>query len=68
MHAALLALLTGGTPQLLDAVPPLRNSLRSVAESELRRQFNEKIDWNKLDTAQRRAFLDSLSRAPPAMA
>jgi pimeloyl-ACP methyl ester carboxylesterase len=68
VHAALLALLSGGQPQLLDAVPPLRGSLRTVPEAELRRQFNEKIDWNQLDTSQRRAFLDSLNRAPPAMA
>jgi pimeloyl-ACP methyl ester carboxylesterase len=68
VHAALVALLSGGQPQLLDAVPPLAGSLRTVPESDLRRQFNEKIDWNRLDTAQRRAFLDSLTRAPPAMA
>ena len=68
VHAALLALLCGGQPQLLDAVPPLRDSLRTVPESELRRQFNEKIDWSRLDTPQRRAFLDSLNRPPPAMA
>jgi pimeloyl-ACP methyl ester carboxylesterase len=68
VHAALQVLLSGGQPQLLDAVPPLRGSLRTVPESELRRHFNEKIDWNRLDTPQRRAFLDSLNRAPPAMA
>jgi pimeloyl-ACP methyl ester carboxylesterase len=66
VHEALLAILAGRTPQLLDALPPLRGSLSSVAESELRRQFNTKIDWNALDTSQRRAFLDSLNRAPPA--
>jgi hypothetical protein len=66
VHAALLAILAGRAPQLLDAVPPMRGSLSSVAESELRRQFNDKIDWNRLDTPQRRAFLDSLNRAPPA--
>jgi pimeloyl-ACP methyl ester carboxylesterase len=68
VHAALVAILGGHAPQLLDAVPPLRASLTSIAESELRRQFNEKIDWNRLDTPQRRAFLDSLNRAPPAAA
>ena len=66
VHAALLAILAGRTPQLLSAPPPLRDSLSSVAESDLRRQLNEKIDWNRLDTPQRRAFLDSLNRAPPA--
>jgi pimeloyl-ACP methyl ester carboxylesterase len=68
VHAAVVALLAGDQPQLLDAVPPLAGSLRTVAETELRRQFTDKIDWNRLDTAQRRAFLDSLNRAPPAMA
>jgi len=67
VHGALLALLSGATPQLLAAVPPLRGALRSVAETELRQLFNDKIDWNRLDSLQRRAFLDSLSRAPPTM-
>ncbi|MEJ0099112.1 MAG: hypothetical protein WDO12_04955 [Pseudomonadota bacterium] len=65
VHAALLALLGGRAPQLLDVLPPLRGTLGTVAESELRHQFNEKIDWSRLDTLQRRAFLDSLNRAAP---
>jgi hypothetical protein len=67
VHGALLALLSGGTPQLPEVMPPLRGTLRTVAEAELRRLFTDKIDWNRLDTLQRRAFLDSLNRAPPTM-
>jgi pimeloyl-ACP methyl ester carboxylesterase len=67
VHAALAQLLSDGTPDLSDAVPaPPKTAPFAASDSELRRQFSEKIDWNRLDGEQRRAFLDSLNRAPPA--
>jgi pimeloyl-ACP methyl ester carboxylesterase len=66
VHAAVVALLAGAAPQLATAPPALPSTPVSVAESDLRRVFREKIDWNRLDTQQRRAYMDSLTRAPPA--
>jgi hypothetical protein len=37
-----------------------------AAETELRRAFTASIEWSRLDTQQRRAYLESLTRAPPA--
>jgi hypothetical protein len=67
VHQALARLLADETPVLSDAVPPPpKTAPFAASDSELRRQFSEKIDWNRLDGEQRRAFLDSLNRAPPA--
>jgi hypothetical protein len=67
VHAALARLLGDEAPALSDAPPPAPRTPHFVSsDSELRRQFSEKIDWNRLDGEQRRAFLDSLNRAPPA--
>jgi len=66
VHAALVALLSGQDPQLPTAPPPLPGPPTTIAETELRRVLNEKIDWARLDTLQRRAYVESLTRAPPA--
>jgi hypothetical protein len=66
VHAALVALLAGETPQLPGAPPPPPGTPTSASDMELRQVFREKIDWTRLDTRQRRAFIDSLTRAPPA--
>ncbi len=66
VHAALVALLAGETPQLPSAPPPTPGNPTSASDTELRQVFRDKIDWNRLDTQQRRAFIDSLTRAPPA--
>jgi hypothetical protein len=44
-----------------------RAALRSASDSQLRQQLTRKLDWMQMDSAQRRAFLDSLN-SPPAAA
>jgi pimeloyl-ACP methyl ester carboxylesterase len=66
VHEALLKLLADQAPQLPTAAPDPHDPPSSASDTDLRRQFTEKIDWSLLDTAQRRAFLDSLNRSPPA--
>ncbi|MET0279562.1 MAG: hypothetical protein ABW278_00360 [Steroidobacteraceae bacterium] len=66
VHEALLQLLADRAPQLSSAPPPLHDQPSSASDSELRRMLNDKIDWLQLDNTQRRAYLDSLNRAPPA--
>lgn len=65
VHAATLQLLQDGRPQLAGAPPTLIDHPRSVSDTELRAQFDSKIDWSQLDAGSRRAFLDSLNAAPP---
>lgn len=66
IHAALRRLLADEAPDLPNEAPPAYDMPGSASDSDLRRQYNEKIDWAQLDTLQRRAFIDSLNRAPPA--
>jgi pimeloyl-ACP methyl ester carboxylesterase len=66
VHAAVVALLAGQSPQLPEEPPAMPGPPTTMAEMELRRAFTAKVDWSALDTQQRRAYLDSLTRAPPA--
>ena len=66
VHAALVALLSGQTPELPVEAPAMPGPPVTMSERELREAFTGKIDWARLDTQQRRAYLDSLTRAPPA--
>jgi pimeloyl-ACP methyl ester carboxylesterase len=66
VHAALKALLSGRAPQLPVEAPDMPGPPVTMSETELREAFTARIDWAKLDTQQRRAYLDSLTRAPPA--
>jgi pimeloyl-ACP methyl ester carboxylesterase len=67
VHAAIIALLSGGTPQLAAAPPAHRDDRVTASDSDLRRQLTSKLDWNHMDSVQRRAFLDSLN-SPSAQA
>ena len=66
VHAALRRLLADEAPALPSAAPAQNAPPTSTSDSELRRHFTDKINWATLDSLQRRAFLDSLNRAPPA--
>jgi pimeloyl-ACP methyl ester carboxylesterase len=65
VHAALVALLSGGTPQLASAPPARHDTPVSATDSELRQLLTTKLDWTHMDPVQRRAFLDSLNSPPP---
>jgi pimeloyl-ACP methyl ester carboxylesterase len=67
VHEALVALLAGSTPGLEPRLPALPDATTSLSDTRMRRAFAGKIDWTRLDSQQRRAFLDSLASAPPAM-
>lgn len=66
VHTALVALLAGHEPNLPVDPPDLPGPPVMMPEAELREAFTSRIDWLKLDTHQRRAYLDSLTSAPPA--
>ena len=66
VHAALVALLADQAPQLASTPSVIPGDPFRATDTELRRAFNAKIDWTHLDSRQRRAYLDSLNRAPPA--
>lgn len=66
VHLALVSLLADEAPQLPGTPPAVPGAAFSASDTELRRAFGEKIDWTRLDSQQRRAYLDSLNRAPPA--
>ena len=63
--AGTLDLLATGATQRFAAAPPLRRgSLTRVRDSELRQQYQGKIDWPQMTPEQRRLFLDTLNEAP----
>jgi hypothetical protein len=64
VHEAVLQLLADSAPQLAGAPPAQLNNPRGASDSDLRRQFSNKIDWSQLDALQRRLFLDSLNSSP----
>jgi pimeloyl-ACP methyl ester carboxylesterase len=64
VQAAVLQLLEGGRPALAGAPPTLIDHPRSVSDTDLRKLFEQKIDWSALDADARRHFLDSLNEAP----
>jgi pimeloyl-ACP methyl ester carboxylesterase len=64
VHAAVVRLLADEAPQLAGAPPTPPVLARVAADSELRQQLNEKLDWSQLNAAQRRQFLDSLNSSP----
>ncbi len=66
VHAALVALLSEQAPQLPAEAPAMPGPPTTRPETELRQAFTARIDWSKLDTQQRRAYMDSLTAAPPA--
>lgn len=66
VQGAVLDLLEERTPQLAAAPPAQDDDPVSASDSQLRSQFTGKLDWTHLDSAQRRAFLDSLNSPPPA--
>ena len=58
-------LLSTGITQRFAAAPPIkRGSLTRVRDTELRQQFQGKIDWPQMTPEQRRLFLDTLNEAP----
>jgi pimeloyl-ACP methyl ester carboxylesterase len=58
-------LLQTGATQLFAAAPPVkRGSLTRVRDTELREQYQGKIDWPHMTAEQRRLFLDTLNEAP----
>jgi pimeloyl-ACP methyl ester carboxylesterase len=66
VHEALLQLLADAAPLLATSPPALLNNPHGASDTELRRQFCDKIDWSALDAVQRKHFLDSLNSAPRA--
>jgi pimeloyl-ACP methyl ester carboxylesterase len=64
VHAAVVRLLADEAPQLVGAPPAPPVLARVAADSELRQQLNEKLDWSQLNAGQRRQFLDSLNSSP----
>jgi pimeloyl-ACP methyl ester carboxylesterase len=64
VQAAVLQLLEDGRPALAGAPPVLTAHPRSVSDTDLRKLFEQKIDWSALDPIARRNFLDSLNEAP----
>ena len=63
--AGTLDLLSTGATQRFAAAPPLRRgSLTRVRDTELRQQYQGKIDWPQMTPEQRRLFLDTLNEAP----
>jgi hypothetical protein len=65
VHAALIALLKDRKPELATAPPERHDAPVSTSDTELRRQLTGKLDWMRMDSAQRRLFLDSLNSPPP---
>jgi pimeloyl-ACP methyl ester carboxylesterase len=58
-------LLESGATQRFAAAPPVRRaSLTRVRDTELREQYQGKIDWPHMTPEQRRLFLDTLNEAP----
>jgi len=66
VHAAVVALLAGDTPQLTATAPLQSARPAGASDTGLREMFAAKLDWTRLDSQQRRAYMDSLNRAPPA--
>lgn len=66
LQAAVVALLAGRQPELADHAPARHDAPVSASDTQLRRQFNGKLDWMHMDMNQRREFLDSLNAPPPA--
>jgi pimeloyl-ACP methyl ester carboxylesterase len=64
VQSAVLQILEDGKPALEGAPPTLIDHPRSIPDSELRKLFDQKIDWSALDPDARRHFLDSLNEAP----
>ncbi len=63
--AGTLDLLSTGATQRFAAAPPVRRgSLYRVRDTELREQFQGKVDWPHMTPEQRRLFLDTLNEAP----
>jgi CHAT domain-containing protein/PGAP1-like protein len=63
--AGTIDLLATGATQRFAAAPPVRRgSLTRVRDSELREQYQGKIDWPHMTPEQRRVFLDTLNEAP----
>jgi hypothetical protein len=63
--AGTIDLLRTGATQRFAAAPPVRRgSLTRVRDSELREQFQGKIDWPHMTAEQRRLFLDTLNEPP----
>ena len=55
---------TGATQRFAAAPPVKRGSLTRVRDTELREQYQGKIDWPHMTPEQRRLFLDTLNEAP----
>ena len=63
--AGTIDLLKTGATQRFAAAPPVkRGSLTRVRDTELREQYEGKIDWPHMTPEQRRLFLDTLNEAP----
>jgi hypothetical protein len=63
--AGTIDLLSTGATQRFAAAPPVRRgSLTRVRDAELRKQYQDKIDWPHMTPEQRRLFLDTLNQAP----
>ena len=57
-------LATGATQRFAAAPPVRRGSLTRVRDSELRQQYQGKVDWPHMTPEQRRLFLDTLNEPP----
>ena len=55
---------TGATQRFAAAPPVKRGTLTRVRDTELREQYQGKIDWPQMTPEQRRLFLDTLNEAP----
>ena len=55
---------TGASTRLASSPPLRRGALSRVRDTELREEYQGKIDWPRMTPAQRREFLDTLNEPP----
>jgi len=66
--AGTIDLLKSGTTRRLLASPRIRTRMRRrVRDSELRREYQGKVDWAHMSPEERRVFLDTLNEPPRRM-
>jgi pimeloyl-ACP methyl ester carboxylesterase len=65
VQAALVDLLAGRMPALATTAPARHDHPLSASDGQLRQQLTGKLDWSRMDSQQRRDFLDSLNAPPP---
>lgn len=66
--AGTIDLLKTGRTRRFASTPTIRDGARAhVRDSELRREYQGKVDWPQMTPAQRRDFLDTLNEPPHRM-